>query len=143
MAAAWPAQAHEVRPAYLQLREIDAQTWDVVWKVPATTDERRLVLDVTFDADTHIVGDREASFANATFLQHWRVRRAGGLVGTHIRIDGLPSTLTDVLVRVERRDGTSQTLRVTPARPRIHRWKHRPAWPLSRRPTSRSASNTS
>jgi hydrogenase/urease accessory protein HupE len=117
MAAAWPAQAHEVRPAYLQLREVDAQTWDVVWKVPATTDERRLVLDVTFDADTHIVGTRESSFANATFLQHWRVRRAGGLVGTHIAIEGLPSTLTDVLVRVERRDGTAQSLRITPADP--------------------------
>ena len=31
----------------------------------------------------------------------WRVRRAGGLDGSRIRIDGLQATLTDVLVRVE------------------------------------------
>jgi hydrogenase/urease accessory protein HupE len=117
MAAAWPAQAHEVRPAYLQLREMDAQTWDVTWKVPATLDERRLALHVVFAPGTRVVGVPQANFANATFLQHWRVQRAGGLVGTHIGIDGLASTLTDVLVRVERRDGTSQTVRVTPADP--------------------------
>ena len=117
LAMAWPAQGHEVRPAYLQLREVDAQTWDVVWKVPATTDERRLVLDVVFDANTHPIGMHEATFANATFLQHWRVRRAGGLTGTQVTIAGLQSTLTDVLVRVERLDGTEQTLRLAPAAP--------------------------
>ena len=117
LAMAWPAQGHEVRPAYLQLREVDAQTWDVVWKVPATTDERRLVLDVVFDATTRPVGLHEANFVNATFLQHWRVRRAGGLAGTQVTIAGLQSTLTDVLVRVERLDGTEQTLRLTPAAP--------------------------
>ncbi len=117
IAVAWPAHAHEVRPAYLQLREVDAQTWDVVWKVPATTDDRRLALDVVFDAGTRVLGSREARFSNATFLQHWRVRRAGGLEGTHIGIDGLRATFTDVLVRIERRDGSSQTVRITPADP--------------------------
>ena len=117
LAMAWPAQAHEVRPAYLQLREVDAQTWDVVWKVPATRDERRLVLDVAFDADTHSIGPHEASFANASFLQHWRVQRAGGLIGTQVTIAGLPSTMTEALVRIERLDGAVQTLRLTPAEP--------------------------
>jgi hypothetical protein len=29
------ARAHETRPAYLELRERDASTWEVRWKVPA------------------------------------------------------------------------------------------------------------
>jgi hydrogenase/urease accessory protein HupE len=45
------------------------------------------------------------------------VRRVGGLDGTSIRIAGLPATLTDVLVRLERLNGTTQTIRVTPASP--------------------------
>ena len=26
--------AHEVRPAYLELRQTAAETWDALWKVP-------------------------------------------------------------------------------------------------------------
>lgn len=117
VAAALPSPAHEVRPAYLQLSELDAQTWAVLWKVPATTDERRLALDVVFDAATRPVGAHEADFANAAFVQHWRVRRPGGLAEAQVAIAGLESTLTEVLVRVEHRDGSSQVLRVTPASP--------------------------
>jgi len=40
-----PVQAHEVRPGYLELRQVDAEMWDLVWKVPAKGD-LRLALDV-------------------------------------------------------------------------------------------------
>lgn len=29
------ASAHELRPAYLELRQTEAETYDVLWKVPA------------------------------------------------------------------------------------------------------------
>jgi hydrogenase/urease accessory protein HupE len=57
------------------------------------------------------------TFAADAFSRRWRVRRKGGLDGTAIRIDGLEGTLTDVLVRLERLDGTTRTLRVVPASP--------------------------
>ena len=31
--------AHEVRPAYLELRQTGAETYDVLWKVPARGDD--------------------------------------------------------------------------------------------------------
>jgi hypothetical protein len=34
--------AHEVRPAYLELRQTAADTFDVLWKVPALGDNMRL-----------------------------------------------------------------------------------------------------
>mgnify|MGYP003694131291 CR=1 FL=1 len=34
-AVALPAMADEFRPAYLQLRQVDATRYDVLWKVPA------------------------------------------------------------------------------------------------------------
>mgnify|MGYP000373272523 CR=1 FL=1 len=34
------SEAHEVRPGYLELRELDAQHYDVLWKVPAKGDKR-------------------------------------------------------------------------------------------------------
>jgi hydrogenase/urease accessory protein HupE len=48
------------------------------------------------------------------FVERWQARCPGGLIGQTIGIDGLSATRTDVLVRVERLDGTTQTLRLTP-----------------------------
>jgi hydrogenase/urease accessory protein HupE len=117
LVVAAPALAHEARPAYLQLRQLDAERYDVLWKVPGLGEEERLALDVAFPPGTTTIAPLRVSFANNAFVQRWRVRRVGGLDGTSIRITGLPATLTDVLVRLERLNGTTQTIRVTPASP--------------------------
>ena len=51
------------------------------------------------------------------FIDQWSVTCAGGLVGETIVIEGLSATLTDVLVRLERADGTIQIARLTPDTP--------------------------
>jgi hydrogenase/urease accessory protein HupE len=114
---AMPMKAHEARPAYLQLHQLDAERYDVLWKVPGLGEEKRLALGVTFPPDTRAITPLQVSFANNAFIQRWRVQRTGGLDGSSIQITGLPATLTDVLVRLERLDGTTQTIRVTPASP--------------------------
>ena len=111
------AGAHESRPAYLELRELDAQTYDVRWKVPAQGERLRLALDVAFPAGTVQVGPMHTTYANNAFLQQWRVRRPGGLDGGRIGIVGLEFTLTDALIRVQRLDGTTQVARATAAEP--------------------------
>ncbi len=58
-----------------------------------------------------------ASFVNNAFTERWSVKCAGGLTGAAIHIAGLAATMTDVLVRVERLDGTAQVARLTPSRP--------------------------
>lgn len=110
-----PASAHEARPAYLQLRQVDARTYDVLWKVPGLGEDKRLRLDVEFAEDVVRVGPTRQFFDRNAFVQRWRVQRDGGLDGTSIHIAGLQSTLTDVLVRLERLDGITQTIRVQPA----------------------------
>ena len=40
--------AHEVRPAYLELRQTGTETYDVLWKVPARGDNMRLGIYVEF-----------------------------------------------------------------------------------------------
>lgn len=117
LAMAAPALAHEARPAYLQLRQTDAETYDVLWKVPGLGEDKRLALDVEFDPETVTTAAPRVSFANNAFVERWSVHRVGGLDGTSIRIAGLQATLTDVLVRLERLDGTVQTIRVMPAAP--------------------------
>lgn len=110
------AVAHEVRPAYLDLRQRAPDTYDVLWKVPAIGD-MRLSLHVEFPAGTEGSREPRTVFVGNASIERWSIRRKDGLTGTAITISGLSATLTDVLVRLERLDGTTQTARLTPSSP--------------------------
>lgn len=116
LVAPW-ALAHEVRPAYLLLHQIGPDTYDVVWKVPGRGTDLRLGLYVELPDDCSRLSEPKSLFANNAFTECWTVRRAGGLSGSRIQIAGLEATMTDVLARVERLDGTTQMARLTPAAP--------------------------
>jgi len=107
--------AHEVRPAYLELRQTGADTYDVLWKVPARGDNMRLGIYVEFPPDTTKANPPLTTFANDASTERWTVKRSAGLTGSEIHISGLAATMTDVLVRVENLDGTTQVTRVTPS----------------------------
>ena len=117
--AGWTASvsAHEVRPAYLELQQRDAETYQVFWKVPAVGDTFRLSLDVRLPRACSTLGRPVGFFADNAYTERWTVVCHGGLAGAPIEIDGLNATLTDVLVRVERIDGSSQATRLTPSSP--------------------------
>jgi hypothetical protein len=108
--------AHELRPAYLELRQTGLDTYDVLWKVPARGEDLRLALYVMFPDDCQQTTPRR-TFTGGAYVEHWRMQRPGGLTGGTVRIDGLSSTLTDVLVRVGRLDGTTHVARLTPSAP--------------------------
>ena len=117
--AGWPApaSAHEVRPAYLQLHQTAADTYDVLWKVPALGDTMRLSLYVQLPQACLNLKQPRGLFANNPYTEEWSVVCPGGLPGSTVRIEGLTATLTDVLVRIERLDGSSQVTRVISSSP--------------------------
>lgn len=108
-------QAHEVRPGYLQLREIDSRNYDVLFKVPAKAD-RRLELFARLPESCRGT-EPTARFSRGAYIERWAATCDRGLVGHRVEIAGLAATRTDVLVRVERADATTQTLRLTPDAP--------------------------
>ena len=59
---------------------------------------------------------RTTAIGNA-FTDRWSVQCAGGLTGKDILIEGLSSSVIDVLVRFQRLDGTTQITRLTPSAP--------------------------
>ena len=111
-----PASADELRPGYLEIKQTGAETYDVGWKVPALGD-RRLGLYVRFPAETEVTSEPGGRFEGSSFVERWSVRHPGGLADQTIHIDGLRTTSTDVLVRVERLDGTSLVSRLDPSQP--------------------------
>jgi hydrogenase/urease accessory protein HupE len=112
LAVAHTLWAHEVRPAYLELRQTDANTYSVRWKVPAVGD-MRLSIHPRFPADCKTVGDVTSDRASDSYAERSVLLCPGGLNERTIAIDGLDATMTDVLVRIERMDGSTQIARLT------------------------------
>jgi hydrogenase/urease accessory protein HupE len=111
------ARAHELRPAYLELRQTAAETFDVLWKVPAAGENLRLALYVCWPEGWVNLTEPRGTITGGAYLERWQVRVPNGSVDKRITIDGLASTMTDVLVRVEKLDGTTQVVRLMPANP--------------------------
>jgi hydrogenase/urease accessory protein HupE len=116
---ALPAAADEFRPAYLQLRQVDAASYDVLWKLPALDESTTLKLRPQFPPGTQAITPLRSSYAAGTAVQRWRVRTEGGLAGKAIEFPNLAASRIDVLVRIERSDGTAQVGRVLPVAPRF------------------------
>ena len=106
------------RPAYLELRETGADCYDVMWKVPAQGD-LRLAVTVKFPPDTTPVTLPQGQFIDNAYVERWQISHPGGLTGQTIRIEGIASGVTDVIARIERRDGTSQVEHVLPDHPQF------------------------
>jgi hydrogenase/urease accessory protein HupE len=114
-----PASADEFRPAYLQLTQRDANTYDVLWKLPALDESTALRLRPEFPAGTETLGAIRSAYAAGTAVQHWRIRVDGGLEGKTIEFPEAAASRIDVLVRIARIDGTEQLDRALPIAPRV------------------------
>ena len=108
--------AHETRPGYLEVRQTDTETYDVLWKVPMRGD-LRLRLDVVFPRECEEVMPRTRELFGGASIDRWRIRCQDGLEGREVRISGLRATMTDVLCRVIRSDGSTATARLSPSAP--------------------------
>lgn len=113
-----PAAAHELRPGYLQLDEVSPVRFAVLWKVPAMGD-RHLGIDLKLPATCRNLDEPVGTMEENAYLQRWQVTCEGGLEGSTIAVDGLSSTLTDVLARLSWADGSVEVERLTPDRPSL------------------------
>jgi hypothetical protein len=110
------AHADEFRPAFLEIRSAGAETYDLLWKVPAAGGDRRLALYVRLPPGSSDVTEPRAAFVGAAHIENRRIRQPGGLEGRTIAIDGLAGSGAEVLARIERADGTAQVIRLMPSR---------------------------
>ena len=109
--------AHEVRPAYLELREMAPGNFDVLFKTPMRGDAR-LALDVSFSGRVEQTSPVASRVSDSAMIQTWRLSAIEPLAGQEVGINGLSSTMTDALVRVQFADGREWIERLTPGAPR-------------------------
>lgn len=111
------AWAHEIRPSYLEIKETSPDHFSVLFRTPTLGGTRlpiELQLPKEFQDDKRPIQQQLAdSYVERRFI----TAVPGGLAGKHITIAGLERTITDVLVRVEWLDGSTQVTRLTPSSP--------------------------
>ena len=108
--------AHEVRPSYLELREIQSGEFSVLFKTPMLG-ELRLALAPEFSGRTEALTPIATRAAGDAAVQTWRLRALDPLRGQMVGIAGLNGTMTDALVRIEFIDGNAWVQRLTPQQP--------------------------
>ena len=105
--------ADEIRPGYLELNTIDGSVFSVKWKLPMKGDMVSSLKPVLPDTCTERTPPSSMRVGGA-MITRWSIACPEGIDEGRIRIDGLETTSTDVLVRIVRQDGVTQMVRLTP-----------------------------
>lgn len=84
----FPAGAHEVRPAYLELKEIEPDTFAVAWKVPLYRGEPLYIRPV-LPPDIEVLSPVVTQSVRGAELKRWTFRAEGGIAGQSIGIQNL------------------------------------------------------
>lgn len=114
---ALPVSSDIFRPAYLQLKQTSTDSFEVMWKVPALNAGKTFRVRAVFPPDTQEITLRRTILTAGAPVQRWTMRIPGGLDGKAIEFTDLVRVGLDVLVRVERLDGTEQLERISPLNP--------------------------
>jgi hypothetical protein len=114
-----PTRADEFKPGYLQLTQLDRETYDVLWKIPAIDEATTLKVKPQFPDGTEARTEMRSTFSRGITVQRWRIRVPNGLDGKAIVFLQLSETRIDVLARLVRMDGTVQLERILPVSPQF------------------------
>jgi hydrogenase/urease accessory protein HupE len=108
------AQAHDARPAYLEVTEVAKERYTIVWRTPTYAGVRLPVLLQMPASCRDLIAPSQRDLGDSTLERRTIDAGVTGLGGQTIRFPGLQGTIADVLVRVTRLDGTHWTKLVRP-----------------------------
>ena len=113
------ANADEIRPALLDIKEQSTGLFAVTWKVP-TRGNRVLAITPQLPESLQLVGAPTIKEVPGARIEHSTYKSSGApLSGQSIAIDGLSATQTDVLLLVQFHDGASHSAILRPASPQF------------------------
>ncbi len=115
IALASTAQAHESRPAYLEIDETAPGRYDVIWRTPLYAG-MRLPIALRFSEGVSNVTEPAVRELPDSLVERRIIKVTDSLVGKRIDFVGLQATITDVLVRVRLLDGSESTTVVRPSK---------------------------
>ena len=111
------ASAHESRPAYLAVTETAPGQFSVLWRTPVLAGMRLPIVLKLPGRVKNLKDPVLSELADSLVERRWVDAGPNGLAGERIEFAGLQLTITDVLVRVQKLDGTHSTTLVHPSHP--------------------------
>jgi hydrogenase/urease accessory protein HupE len=111
------AQAHESRPAYLEIKETAPGQFAVRWRTPLLAGSRLPLLLKLPDGVREMKEPVLQELSDSLVERRWIDAGPEGLAGKRVEIQGLQFTITDALVRVELLDGRTLQSIARPSRP--------------------------
>lgn len=115
LAALPAAHAHEVRPAYLEVKETAPGQFSVLWRTPVLAGMRLPVALKLPDGVSDVKDRTTQELTDSLLERRWVDAGPNGLAGKRIEFPGLQLTITDVLVRIEMLDGRTWSTLVRPS----------------------------
>jgi hydrogenase/urease accessory protein HupE len=111
------ADAHRLQPAYLEINEQNAGKFSILWKRPLVGSRPMNIYPQLPAGCKNLTEPSVQSLASGA-IEHWLVDcGSSGMINEAIVIDGLPSTQTDTLLRVQLIDGRMHTTVLRPDSP--------------------------
>lgn len=109
-------RAHALDPGYLSLQHMVGDSWRVFWRKP-DVGGAPMRIEARLPAFCTPESGPAPDFDGRAWVTQWLATCTEALEGAEIFIEGLSKTQTDVLIRIERADGTATTSRVTSQEP--------------------------
>lgn len=113
-----PLEAHETRPGFLELRDQGQGTYDFLWKKPSGG-EIEIFIAPVMPAECRLQTANQQALTPGALVVRGLLSCPGGIQGRTIVIEGLESTITDVIVRVHHRDGRLESHLLKPTSPSV------------------------
>jgi len=108
------AVAHRLQPAYLEINEHSAGKFSILWKRPLAGSRPMNIYPQLPSSCTNLTEPVAQPLASGT-IERWMVDcGSSGIVNKAIVIDGLASTQTDTLLRIQLIDGSMHTTVMRP-----------------------------
>jgi len=130
LAAAASARAHESRPGFLELREDAQGDFSLLWKKPAGG-ETEIRIAPILPGECRFAAPGRQSLTPGAVIVRGTLRCEGGIQGRTLAIDGLQSTITDVVVRIHHADGRLESHVLKPGNPSVTLGAQTTAWQRS------------
>jgi len=108
------AQAHESRPAYLEINELTPNRYTVLWRTPVNAG-MALPVRLQLPRGVRDLSPPAVRDLSDSRIESHLIESPDGLAGKRIDFVGLQGTITDVLVRVQLANGSQTNVLVHPS----------------------------
>jgi hydrogenase/urease accessory protein HupE len=129
-AGARVAEAHESRPGFLELSETGPGVYSFLWKKPSGG-EIEIYIAPIIPKECRLATNGQQQLTPSALIVRGTLRCEGGIEGKTLAIDGLESTISDVIVRIHHADGRLESHVLKPVSPSVTLGALTSAWERS------------